>query len=152
MVLHAAAREHFHALLVAALKARDCCRREHVLLTRVVNLTSASYNSTDVHKGVLAAGVLLGNAFISGFPISASIAALVISDDEVEELITSSDDGSLSGRLDGQHMVGKETVCHPIVSQLTRILANLVDIFLMEKTLWVHYSLISCLKQHALNT
>ena len=83
--------------------------------------------------------------------MSAAIAALVISDDEIEELVTSSDDGSLSGRLDDKHMVGKETVCHSIVSRLTRIFANLVHIFLMEKTMWVHYSLISCLSQHALN-
>ena len=50
----------------------------------------------------MAAGVLLGNASIAGFPSSAAIAALLISDDEIEELVTSSNDGILSGRLDKQ--------------------------------------------------
>ena len=101
VVLHATAKEHFHALILAALKASDCCHREHVLFSRVVNLMSASYTSTDCHKGVLAAGVSLGHFSISCFPISAAIAALLISDDEIEELVTSSDDGVLSGRSDG---------------------------------------------------
>ena len=62
---------------------------------------STSYNSIDFHKGVLAAAILLGNASISGFPIAAAIGALLLSDDDIEELVTSSDDGTLSGRPDG---------------------------------------------------
>ena len=38
---------------------------------------------------------------ILGFPISAAIGALLLSDDDIEEMATSSDDGALSGRQDG---------------------------------------------------
>ena len=37
VLLHATAREHFHALVVAALKTSGCCHKEHVLLGRVLN-------------------------------------------------------------------------------------------------------------------
>ena len=62
---------------------------------------STSYNSIDFHKGVMAAGILFGNASISCFPMAAAIGALLLSDDGIEELVTSSDDGILSGRSDG---------------------------------------------------
>ena len=49
----------------------------------------------------MSAGIRFGNASISGFPIQAAIGALLLSDDDVEEMVTSSDDGALSGRPDG---------------------------------------------------
>ena len=85
MVLYPSAKEHFHALVVAALKASDCCHREPQLLTRVANLMSGGYTSADFHKGVLCAGTRLGNASISGIPIQAAIGALLLIDDDVEE-------------------------------------------------------------------
>ena len=48
-------------------------------------------------KSPLAACVLFGNASISGFPLSAAVAACVISDDEVEQLALSSDGSFHSG-------------------------------------------------------
>ena len=49
----------------------------------------------------MAAGVLLVNASISGFPNSAAVGALLLTDDDIEEMAISSDDGALSGRQDG---------------------------------------------------
>ena len=66
------------------------------MLTRVVNFMSGGYTSNDFHKGVLSAGILPGNASICGFPIQAAISALLLSDDDLEEMATSSDDGLLS--------------------------------------------------------
>ena len=63
---------------------------------------SASHNSTDFHKGLLAAGVLLGNASISGFPLAAAVSACLLSDEDVEQMVTSSNYGFQSGREDGQ--------------------------------------------------
>ena len=58
-LLYPTAREHVHELLVAALTASDCCHREPSLIQRVVTLMNTDHNTTDYHKGVLAAGVLL---------------------------------------------------------------------------------------------
>lgn len=55
------------------------------------------HNTTDYHKGVLAAGVLFGIAYIYSFPLSVAVAACVISDDEVEQMALSSDDSFLNG-------------------------------------------------------
>ena len=84
MVLYPSAKEHVHALVIAALKASDCCHREPVWLTRIVNLMSGGYTSIDFHKGVLSAGILFGNASVCGFPIQAAIGALLLSDDDLE--------------------------------------------------------------------
>ena len=48
-----------------------------------------------------AAGILLGNASISGFPIQAAVGALLFSTDDIEEMVASSDDGVLSEDSDG---------------------------------------------------
>ena len=56
-LLFPTAREHVHELLVAALKASDCCHREPTLIQRVLTLMHTAHNTTDDHKGVLAAGV-----------------------------------------------------------------------------------------------
>ena len=50
VVLHATAREHVHAMVVAALKTSDCCHKDHVLVGRVFNLLSASHISIDFIK------------------------------------------------------------------------------------------------------
>ena len=122
VLLHASAREHFHALVVAVLKTSDCCHNELVLLTRVLNLMSASHNTIDFHIGLLAAGILLGNASISGFPISAAIAACVISDEDVARLVTSSEDRFQSGRVEEEkHSWQGDSVQYNLVTTLTSI-------------------------------
>ena len=55
LLTHSSARERFHAFLVAALKISDCCHKEHVLLSKVVNQMFARSDSTDYHIGILAA-------------------------------------------------------------------------------------------------
>ena len=102
VLLHATARDHFHALVVAALQVSDCCHKDSVLLNRVLNSMSAQHNTIDIYIGMLADGLLLENAAISRFPISAAIAACVLSDEKVEQMVTSSDDCFLSGLENGK--------------------------------------------------
>ena len=61
-----------------------------------MNLMSSVYHTTYFHKGVGAAAILLGNNSISGFPVQVAVGALLLSADEVEELVASSDDGILA--------------------------------------------------------
>ena len=95
VVLYASAKEHFHQFLVAALKVSDCCHKEPTLLTIIVTLMHCGWHTADFHKGVCAAGIVLGNSAISGFPLQAALGALLLSADEVEDMIASSDDGCL---------------------------------------------------------
>ena len=84
LLTHESAQDHFYALLAAALMISDCCHKEPVLLSRVVYQMSARSDSTDYHTGMFAAAVLLGNATVSGFPISAAIAACVMGEDDID--------------------------------------------------------------------
>ena len=83
LLMYNSAREHCHALIVAALKIGDCCHKEKPLLNNKKCQMSSRADSTDYHAAVLAAVVALGNGTISGCPISATIAACHIDDNEV---------------------------------------------------------------------
>ena len=93
VVRYPSAKEHFLELVIAVLKVSDCCHGEPNLLLRIVQLLQCGWETTDFHKAVCAAGILIGDTTISGFPLQAALGALLLSPAQVNQMIACTDEG-----------------------------------------------------------
>ena len=141
VVLYPTAKQHFHAFLLAALKVSDCCHKESTLLTKVANFMSSGYHTADFHKGVCAAAILLGNVSISGFPVRVVVGVVLLSADEVEELVASSDDGVLASTSEDSDDTRPPWQTRNMHFDCVPCFASSVSLeatFLLAITMWAH--------------